>query len=157
MPAIGRKRKPLLSFFSYQWALFERFSISLICCSNNGSEIFMSIASSRCRRLFKKMLRNHQIQYTLSYEINIYETVKKWVMHGLGLTLLPKTIVTTETQNGQLAILPLDYPNFKLNVQLCYHAKRQLSIPMKAFIQLLCRTTPHGLLSPEQANTALQL
>ncbi|MGO4270389.1 LysR family transcriptional regulator [Paenibacillus sp. TAF58] len=123
----------------------------------NGSEILMSTAGSRCRGLFEKMLRNHQIQYTLSYEINNYETVKKCVMHGLGLTLIPKTIVTAETQNGQLAILPLDYPNFKLNVQLCYHAKRQLSMPMKAFIQLMCRSIPHGLLSPEQANTALLL
>lgn len=123
----------------------------------NGCEILMSTIGSRCRNLFEKMLRKHQIQYTLAYEINNYETVKKCAMHGLGLSLLPKTTVTAETQNGQLAILPLDYPNFKLNVQLCYHAKRQLSMPMKAFVQLMCRPTPHGLHSPEQASKALLL
>ncbi|WP_079416266.1 LysR family transcriptional regulator substrate-binding protein [Paenibacillus ferrarius] len=117
----------------------------------------MSKTGSRCRNLFEKFLRNHHIQYTLSYEINNYETVKKCAMHGLGITLLPKTTVAAETQNGQLAILPLDYPNFKLQVQLCYHTKRQLSMPMKAFIQSMCYPTPHERLSLEQASRALPL
>ncbi|TXK85709.1 LysR family transcriptional regulator substrate-binding protein [Paenibacillus sp. N3.4] len=78
-------------------------------------------------------------------------------MHGLGLSLLPKTTVTAETQKGYLAILPLEYPNFKLHVQLCYHAKKQLSLPMQAFVQLMCTSTQHVPLSLEQANKALPL
>ena len=65
---------------------------SIVPLDLNGCEILMSTVGSRCRNLFEKMLRKHQIQYTLAYEINNYETVKKCVMRGLGLTLLPKTI-----------------------------------------------------------------
>ncbi|KRE90538.1 hypothetical protein ASG89_09645 [Paenibacillus sp. Soil766] len=122
-----------------------------------GAEILMSISGGRCRKLFETMLRKHNVQYTLTYEINNYETIKKCAMHGLGLCLLPRTTVTTETQNGQLAILPLNYPNFKLNVQLCYHAKRQLSVPMQNFIQLMCTSTPHEQLSLGQSSTVLPL
>ncbi|MNR19084.1 HTH-type transcriptional activator CmpR [compost metagenome] len=118
-----------------------------------GAEILMSISGGRCRKLFETMLRKHNVQYTLTYEINNYETIKKCAMHGLGICLLPRTTVTAETKNGQLAILPLHYPNFKLHVQLCYHAKRQLSIPLNKFIQLMCETTPHERLSLERAST----
>lgn len=120
----------------------------------NGAEILMSISGGRCRNLFETMLRKHNITYTLTYEINSYETLKKCAMYGLGICLLPKTTVTAETQNGQLAILPLNYPNFKLHVQLCYHAKRQLSVPMKNFIRLMCETTPPERLSLVQASKA---
>lgn len=120
----------------------------------NGAEILMSISGGRCRNLFETMLRKHNITYTLTYEINSYETLKKCAMYGLGICLLPKTTVTAEIQNGQLAILPLNYPNFKLHVQLCYHAKRQLSVPMKNFISLMCEPTPPERLSLVQASKA---
>ncbi|WP_084224578.1 LysR family transcriptional regulator [Paenibacillus pectinilyticus] len=123
----------------------------------NGSEILMSPSGGRCRKLFETMLRKHNVHYTLTYEINSYETIKKCAMYGLGLCLLPKTTVASETQNGQLAILPLNYPNFKLTVQLCYHAKRQLSVPMKNFIQLMCETIPHEPLFLAQSNIAQPL
>lgn len=109
----------------------------------NGCEILMSISGGKCRNLFEDMLRKHRVKYRLTYEINSFETLKKCALHGLGVTFLPRTTVTSEIQTGQLAILPLDYPDFKLTVQLCYHAKRQLSVPMTNFVGLLCKTTPH--------------
>ncbi|WNR46556.1 LysR family transcriptional regulator [Paenibacillus roseipurpureus] len=123
----------------------------------NGAEILMSISGGRCRKLFETMLRKHNVQYTLTYEINNYETIKKCAMHGLGICLLPRTTVTSEIKNGQLTILPLSYPHFKLSVQLCYHAKRQLSVPMNNFIHLMCATTPHEQPYLEQASKVLPL
>ncbi|UJF35258.1 LysR family transcriptional regulator [Paenibacillus hexagrammi] len=123
----------------------------------NGTELLMSTQGCRCRRLFEQMLRSRQVKYTIPYEINNYETVKKCVMHGLGISIIPKTIVLNEIKTGQLAALPLHYPAFKLMVHLCYHVKKQISKPMRAFIESLCGTTQPEWPAPAQSDTALPL
>jgi DNA-binding transcriptional LysR family regulator len=52
---------------------------------------------------------------------------------------LPKTIIASEHEKGQLAVLPLRYPSLVVNVQLLYHVKKHISKPMRAFIQSVTR------------------
>lgn len=107
----------------------------------NGEEMIMTSDNCTSRLHFESMLRTHQVQYLTTYENTNCETAKRYVMHGLGISLVPKTIITSELEKGQLAILPLRYPSFVLNVQLVYHVKKYISKPMRAFIQSVCPGT----------------
>jgi DNA-binding transcriptional LysR family regulator len=104
----------------------------------NGEELIMTSEYCTSRYYCESMLRCHHVQYLNTYEIISFETIKKYVMHGLGISLVPKTIIASEHEKGQLAILPLSYPPLQVNVQLVYHVKKHISKPMRAFIQSVC-------------------
>ncbi|MFE5318073.1 LysR family transcriptional regulator [Paenibacillus sp. NPDC056579] len=104
----------------------------------NGEEMIMTSDNCTSRSYFETMLRVNHVQYSKTYDNMNFETIKRYVMHGLGISLVPKTIIAPEFENGQLAILPLHYPSLVLKVQLVYHEKKYISKAMRAFIQSVC-------------------
>jgi DNA-binding transcriptional LysR family regulator len=123
----------------------------------HGEPFIMTNSICMSRQLLESMLRTHLVQYQLTYQITNHEAIKKCVTHGLGLALVPRTVINEEQKNGQLAVLPLRYPDLKLYIQLVYHKKKYISKPMRAFIDSLCSLTPLVPLAAELTSKVRQL
>ncbi|CAG7630318.1 LysR family transcriptional regulator [Paenibacillus allorhizosphaerae] len=113
------------------------------------SEWIMAEESCNYRGMLEKVLRAHDIPYRVGFELGNPEAVKRCVMAGLGLALLPRIVAEEEVRRGELAVLPFAHPDIRLQVQLFYHPKKWISQAMHAFIQLLQSGAPPV---PEQSN-----
>ncbi|CAG7650148.1 HTH-type transcriptional activator CmpR [Paenibacillus solanacearum] len=122
-----------------------------------GSEWIMAEESCNYRNMLESVLRAHDIPYRVGFELGNPEAVKRCVMAGLGLALLPRMVAEEEVRRGELAVLPFAHPDIRLQVQLFYHPKKWISQAMRAFIQLLQAESPPAPESYSAARAARKL
>ncbi|NDI34617.1 LysR family transcriptional regulator [Chengkuizengella sediminis] len=89
------------------------------------------------RMLLEQALKREGVSYCSSLEFNGIEIIKRCVISGLGISLLPKITVEKELDDGSLSLIPLDEPSIEVYVQLVVHKKKWMSPALKEFIQLL--------------------
>ncbi|MBP1936084.1 LysR family transcriptional regulator [Paenibacillus sediminis] len=103
----------------------------------HDSEWIMAEESCNYRVMLEKVLREHNVPYRIGFELGNPEAVKRCVMSGLGIALLPMMVVEQEIQRGELAALNFSHPDIKLNLQLLTHPKKWMSQPLNVLIHLL--------------------
>ena len=89
------------------------------------------------RSMLENLLRQHEVGYTVGYELGNPEAVKRCVKHGLGIALLPEMVVEEEAGRGELAVLPFEHPGLSLYLQLVMHPKKWISKPLEDLIDLM--------------------
>lgn len=89
------------------------------------------------RIMLAELLAEHDVRPQLSCELGSVEAIKRCVLHGLGLSLLPGCAVAAELRDGSLIALPFSHPRLRLYVQLVYPAGRWVSRTLAAFIAML--------------------
>lgn len=86
------------------------------------------------RQSLEKMLKLHNISYRIGFELGNPETVKRCVMSGLGIAILPQIAVKEEIRRGELAALPFSHPEIRLFLQMFVFPKKWMSKPLLSFM-----------------------
>ncbi|GAA3402298.1 LysR family transcriptional regulator [Paenibacillus hodogayensis] len=89
------------------------------------------------RNMFVELLAEHGIKPQVSCELGSVEAIKRCVLHGLGLALLPACAVAAELKDGRLRKLAFSPPELRIYVQLVYPADRWVSKTLAALTAML--------------------
>ncbi|AEH47928.1 LysR family transcriptional regulator [Parageobacillus thermoglucosidasius] len=97
------------------------------------------VTEQRCsyREIIENLYRSHAIRLEYSIELESIEAIKRCVSYGLGIAFLPLMTVDEEIKKGELAYIPLSYPEIKVYLQLVYHKKKWISQSTQRLINLL--------------------
>jgi DNA-binding transcriptional LysR family regulator len=89
------------------------------------------------RRATDRILRAHGVTVQRAAEFDNIETIKRAVEVGLGVAIVPRPSVLDEQRSGQLAVIPLDEPEWQRFVGIIYRSDRALSTAARKFVELL--------------------
>lgn len=103
----------------------------------NNCELIVSEESCIYRSLFENLLKEHGIIFRIGFELSNLEAIKRCVMNGLGIALLPKIVAEEEIERGSLAELSFVHPEIHFDLQLLMHPKKWKSQPLQFLIQML--------------------
>ncbi|MEF3303471.1 LysR family transcriptional regulator [Paenibacillus sp. GYB003] len=104
------------------------------------------------RSMLTGLLHGHGVRPQLSCELGSVEAIKRCVLHGLGMALLPACAVAAEIADGRLRALPFSHPELRVYVQLVYPAGRWISRTLAAFIAMLREAADGGVSFPADAS-----
>ncbi len=92
------------------------------------------------RRIMEKQLRPFRPQLKVTMELTSAEMVKKFVVAGLGVSMISEAFVQQEVRNGKIAILrPPEEPIYR-ELGLVYRDGRSLSRAADAFLTMARET-----------------
>lgn len=103
----------------------------------NNYEFIVSEESCIYRSLFENLLKDNGIIFRIGFELSNLEAIKRCVMNGLGIALLPKIVAQEEIERGYLVELPFVHPEIHFDLQVLLHPKKWISQPLQLFIQML--------------------
>ncbi|WP_339265577.1 LysR family transcriptional regulator [Paenibacillus sp. FSL R5-0470] len=103
----------------------------------NNCELIVSEESCIYRSLFENLLKEHGIIFRIGFELSNLEAIKRCVMNGLGIALLPKIVAEEEIERGNLAELPFAHQEIHFDLQLLMHPKKWKSQPLQFLTQML--------------------
>ncbi|MHC3471051.1 LysR family transcriptional regulator [Streptomyces sp. 7R007] len=127
-------QEPLVLVSSPAHPLAGRVQVSLH--DLRTTSILATEAGCAYRDLFEEELRGAE---TVSFlEFGTIEAIKRGVISGLGIALLPLVTVAAEVDKGELTALPWDVP-FAVYTQLAWRSGRRLSRELKLFIDQAVR------------------
>jgi DNA-binding transcriptional LysR family regulator len=89
------------------------------------------------RRATDRILRSHGVTVQRAAEFDNIETIKRAVEVGLGVAIVPRPSVLDEQRSGQLAVIPLEEPEWQRFVGIIYRSDRALSTAARKFVELL--------------------
>jgi len=101
------------------------------------AEWIMTEDSCNYRLMLEKVLRSSGIPLRIGLELGNPEAIKRYVMSGTGISLLPRMVAAEEIKQGELAILPFTHPDIRLDIQMVVHPKKWLSHSLRDAIELL--------------------
>ncbi|HBV97142.1 MAG: LysR family transcriptional regulator [Peptococcaceae bacterium BICA1-7] len=102
----------------------------------DGENLILCEAGCSYRLAIEAMLAADRAQPASVTEFGSVEAIKKTVISGLGITLLPRLTVEREVADGLLAELRWDGPEFNMVTQISYHKDKWISPALEAFIQM---------------------
>ncbi len=103
----------------------------------NDAEWIMPESSCNYRMMLEKVLRRQSISYKIGLELGNPEAIKRCLMSGTGISLLPQMVVREEVKRGELVVLPFNHPDIRLDLQMVMRPKKWISNPLKDFIDML--------------------
>jgi len=93
------------------------------------------------RIAFENYMIEKKIRYVNPLEFSSIEAIKKCVMNGLGISLLPFYAVRNEVTEGSLKIMEVPESFEKFSTQLAYHKNKSISLPMRKFIEIILKNS----------------
>lgn len=99
--------------------------------------MIMRQASSQTRVWLDQALREQSLTPRIIAELDNLESIKRMVMIGTGLTILPLYAITAEQEVGALHPIPIQGRPLRRTLRLLWRATRPLSPVAYAFRQLL--------------------
>ncbi|BFH63387.1 LysR family transcriptional regulator [Paenibacillus azoreducens] len=100
------------------------------------AEWIMPEDSCNYRIMLEKVLKRNHIPYIIGLELGNPEAIKRCVMSGSGISLLPEMAAIDEIRRGKLTMLPFAHPDIRLHLQLVTHPKKWISKALRSFIEL---------------------
>ncbi len=92
---------------------------------------------SGTRDAIEMALRGVEGEITPAMELGSIEAIKEAVAAGLGITILSRLAVATETANGRLVIVPLIDLVIKRSFSIVYHRDKRISPAIQVFLEML--------------------
>lgn len=87
------------------------------------------------RRPFEQMLRQENAAPACVWELSSVEAVKRCVMAGMGLTVLPRAAAAAELAQGKLTALPWPTGGWEVGLLMVWHGAKWLSPTLRAFME----------------------
>ncbi|MCZ8517211.1 LysR family transcriptional regulator [Paenibacillus filicis] len=100
-------------------------------------EWIMTEASCNYRIMLEKVLREQSVPYKIGLELGNPEAIKRCLMSGSGISLLPRMVVHEEILREELVVLPFIHPEIRLDLQMVLHPKKWISHSLKDFMEML--------------------
>lgn len=104
--------------------------------SLEGEYLILCEAGCSYRLALENMLAADGVLPASVTEFGSVEAIKKTVISGLGITLLPRLAVESEITEGLLVELRWDGPAFNMVTQISYHRDKWISPALEAFLQI---------------------
>lgn len=100
-------------------------------------EWIMTEDTCNYRIMLEKVLRAGGAPVRIGLELGNPEAIKRYLMSGTGISLLPRMVAEEEIKRGELAILPFQHPDIRLDIQIVIHPKKWLSHSLQDMIEML--------------------
>lgn len=102
-----------------------------------GEDLILVEEDGCCyRMIFESLMAEAGIYPSSIQEFGSVETIKKCVISGLGISILPLISVELEIKDGQLKELLWSSPDFNIHTQILYHKNKWISPALSAMIEL---------------------
>lgn len=88
------------------------------------------------RRIFEAVLAQEQVGSLRQLEFWSVETLKRAVMAGVGITVLPEIAVADEVARKQLVVLPWSEGKIEVATLMVHYRDRWISPALKAFMEI---------------------
>ncbi len=92
---------------------------------------------SGTREAIEAAVRSVELDLTPAMELGSVEAIKEVVAAGLGVTILSRLAVASETAAGRLAVVPLTDLPLKRAFSIIYHRDKRLSPAIQVFLEML--------------------
>ncbi|MGW8821047.1 LysR family transcriptional regulator [Paenibacillus lautus] len=100
-------------------------------------EWIMTEDTCNYRIMLEKVLRASGAPVRIGLELGNPEAIKRYIMSGTGISLLPRMVAEEEIKRGELAVLPFQHPDIRLDIQIVVHPKKWLSHSLQDMIEML--------------------
>lgn len=91
---------------------------------------------SGTRKTFEDVMAKYPLKWASSWTCNNFESIKKAVVAGLGLTVISERAVQGELRSGILQKLEFEGLEFHRDFKLTYHKNKYFTQSMKVFLDL---------------------
>ncbi|MBI1746236.1 MAG: LysR family transcriptional regulator [Acidobacteria bacterium] len=126
------------------WARKKHIKIAEI----EGQDFIGLAEATPTGKAIRQRLKDLGITVRLRTEYNNIEVVKKTVETGLGISLVPRGVVTQEVKNRTLISLSFSDVNFERPLGIVYRKSKVVTKPMQEFLKILTATAPS---TPEES------
>lgn len=107
-----------------------------------GETIILPKHDCGYKMAFEKMLVEQNIKTASKMEFNSVEAVKRCVMKGIGISIIPRLSVRDEINAGKLTALPLAEEILETSVLMIWHKNKWLSPTLMEFMDCARKTIP---------------
>ncbi|MBT9331215.1 LysR family transcriptional regulator [Paracidobacterium acidisoli] len=90
----------------------------------------------RRREQLNELFRTHELSPRVAMEVESSELLKRYILAGLGVGLLPRTNITEEERIGTLKAIPLEGVRLARDLALVYRKDKQISRAGQAFLEI---------------------
>ena len=101
-----------------------------------GETILFSKVDCSYRKIFEQILEQEEISRFSRLEFYSVEAIKRSVMAGVGITVLPEIAVTEAVAQKKLVILPWSEGKIDVAVLMIWYKDKWISPTMKAFMEV---------------------
>ena len=101
-----------------------------------GETILFSKVDCSYRKIFEQILDQEEINRFGRLEFYSIEAIKRSVMAGVGITVLPEIAVAEEVARKRLVILPWSEGKIEVATLMIWYRDRWISPTMKAFMEV---------------------
>ncbi|MBI5250008.1 MAG: LysR family transcriptional regulator [Desulfomonile tiedjei] len=101
-----------------------------------GDVVLLSKVDCSYRRLFESMLEEERIHIESKLIFQSIETLKRCVIAGVGITVLPEVSVCEEIRRGELVPIAWDVGKLEVAVLMIWSKGRWLSPSLLAFLEI---------------------
>jgi len=115
---------------------------SITCDALNGQQFVMRQRSSQTRIWLEGQLTRAGIQVEVAAEFDNVESIKRAVIRGLGITILPAYAVHSEVEIGVLHALPIEGEPMERTLKLVWSRECSFSPVTRAFLRFLSAYLP---------------
>ncbi|MEM7118935.1 MAG: LysR family transcriptional regulator [Chloroflexota bacterium] len=128
--ALWRDKLQLIAPLSHPLTQLQTVTFDML----KHESFIMQAKGAFTRKLFERRVAEAGITLKEAFEIHNMEAIKRCVMAGIGLAMLPSFAVEAEIASGQLAGLTLEGRELSMTAQLIWYKDRLLGTPAKTFI-----------------------
>ncbi|MDY0039156.1 MAG: LysR family transcriptional regulator [Desulforhabdus sp.] len=100
-----------------------------------GETILFSTVDCSYRRSLQSVLEAEKIRYDGALEFNSVEALKRCIMAGAGITILPEISVAEEISRGLIAALPWADERMEVAMLMIWYKERWISPTLMAFME----------------------
>ena len=104
-----------------------------------GETLLLSKVDCSYRKSFQQILEEEKVRLNLSLEFYSVEAIKRSVMVGAGITILPEVAVAEEIARGRLVALAWEEEKLDVATLMIWFKERWLSPTLKAFMEITSR------------------
>jgi DNA-binding transcriptional LysR family regulator len=101
-----------------------------------GETILLSKVDCSYRKIFEQILEQEEIHAYNRLEFHSVEAIKRSIMAGVGITVLPEIAVAEEVAQKRLVILPWSEGKIDVATLMIWYRDRWISPTMKAFMEV---------------------
>jgi DNA-binding transcriptional LysR family regulator len=105
-----------------------------------GETVLLSRVECDYRRTFKRILDEAKVRLGSQFEFTCVEAIKRCVIAGTGLTIIPTIAVHEEIERQQLVALPWAEGGLEPIRLMIWHKEKWLSPTLRAFMQTIRET-----------------
>lgn len=101
----------------------------------DGLTLITRQRGSQTRIWLEEILAQHQVEPRIGAEFDNVESIKRAVMAGTALTILPRYAVADDVDLGLLAALPVEDHRLQRTIKLLWDARRPFTPVTRAFLR----------------------